>query len=434
MGRVIVRGGDGMARVRLLVLLAFCLLALGSVPRASVGAAAAFAHPAFQDLWRADETAIPNYWGPLALATDGLPEPYADAPGAQRLVQYFDKGRMELTDPARAVVTSGLLAEEMVTGRVQTGDATFQQGMPASIPLAGDDDLFTDPHYPGKAISPPTYATLANLHAAFLDSQPAAIGSATTREIAGATTGNVPATYALGASDPQGIIAAYDAATGHNIPAAFATFRDRAGIATIGLAISEPFWGSFKFGTGGKVVLVQVFERRVLTYTPDNPAAYRVEMGNVGLHYYLWRYGHSGAPPPLATSIPPDTAPATGICAAPARATVVSAPATVRPTVPITIAIRVYDDAGRRCGDGTHVIIAALRANVVFRPVDANFGTDYATLTVQGGVAMAIVTVAAGTPPGQAGAVTVQIYPADADFFRVRPAPISDAPWEPRIL
>ena len=37
-------------------------------------------------------------------------------------------------------------------------------------------------------------------------------------------------------------------------------------------------------------VLVQAFERRVLTYTPDNAPEWRVEMGNVGQHYYQWRY------------------------------------------------------------------------------------------------------------------------------------------------
>ena len=38
-------------------------------------------------------------------------------------------------------------------------------------------------------------------------------------------------------------------------------------------------------------VLVQPFQRRVLTYSPDNPSGWQVEMGNVGRHYYLWRYG-----------------------------------------------------------------------------------------------------------------------------------------------
>jgi hypothetical protein len=38
-------------------------------------------------------------------------------------------------------------------------------------------------------------------------------------------------------------------------------------------------------------VLVQLFERRILTYTPGNPRGFEVEMGNVGQHYHRWRYG-----------------------------------------------------------------------------------------------------------------------------------------------
>jgi len=41
---------------------------------------------------------------------------------------------------------------------------------------------------------------------------------------------------------------------------------------------------------------VQVFERRVLTYTASNDSAFQVEMGNIGQHYYQWRYGFSTSP------------------------------------------------------------------------------------------------------------------------------------------
>jgi hypothetical protein len=37
-------------------------------------------------------------------------------------------------------------------------------------------------------------------------------------------------------------------------------------------------------------VLVQAFERRIMTYTPSNGAGFQVEMGNVGKQYYSWRY------------------------------------------------------------------------------------------------------------------------------------------------
>ena len=39
-----------------------------------------------------------------------------------------------------------------------------------------------------------------------------------------------------------------------------------------------------------RTVLIQVFERRVLTYTAANQPAFQVEMGNIGQHYYRWRY------------------------------------------------------------------------------------------------------------------------------------------------
>ncbi len=37
---------------------------------------------------------------------------------------------------------------------------------------------------------------------------------------------------------------------------------------------------------------MQCFQRRCLTYTPGNDEGWQVEAGNVGRHYYTWRYGH----------------------------------------------------------------------------------------------------------------------------------------------
>jgi DNA-binding beta-propeller fold protein YncE len=50
-----------------------------------------------------------------------------------------------------------------------------------------------------------------------------------------------------------------------------------------------------------KDVLMQCFERRCLTYTPDNPEGWQVEAGNVGQHYYQWRYGGDPESPVTAT-------------------------------------------------------------------------------------------------------------------------------------
>jgi hypothetical protein len=38
-------------------------------------------------------------------------------------------------------------------------------------------------------------------------------------------------------------------------------------------------------------VLVQLYERRTLTFTPGNPVPWRIEIGNAGLQYKTWRYG-----------------------------------------------------------------------------------------------------------------------------------------------
>ena len=40
-------------------------------------------------------------------------------------------------------------------------------------------------------------------------------------------------------------------------------------------------------------VFMQAFERRVLTYTPGNPAGFAVEFGNIGQHYAQWRYNQT---------------------------------------------------------------------------------------------------------------------------------------------
>jgi hypothetical protein len=62
-------------------------------------------------------------------------------------------------------------------------------------------------------------------------------------------------------------------------------------IYVVGLPLSEPDWVRARVGGVERDVLAQVFERRVLTYVPDNPPEWRVEMGNVGRHYLHWRYG-----------------------------------------------------------------------------------------------------------------------------------------------
>ncbi len=247
------------------------LLALIQV-RFNASTASAFAAPAFQTQWQRGEAMTPNFWGPLSLAHDGQQESYNEAPGGKRLVQYFDKGRMELTN---GVVTDGLLATELISGRLQAGNTIFQPITAAAIPVAGDPDN------PG-----PTYAQIGS--SGFTTAAASAVGSPTVRALSRV---DAAGTFAAGGSDASATIGAFDATTQHNVPKAFADYRSKAGLPTIGLAIAEPFWANgVLVGGQPKDVLVQAFERRVLTYTPSNPDAFKVEMGNIGAHYYQWRY------------------------------------------------------------------------------------------------------------------------------------------------
>jgi hypothetical protein len=63
----------------------------------------------------------------------------------------------------------------------------------------------------------------------------------------------------------------------------------------MGYPITEAYWTTVKIGGKDIETLVQLFERRVLTYTPSNPDGLQVEMGNVGRHYYQWRYTPTSA-------------------------------------------------------------------------------------------------------------------------------------------
>ena len=258
-------------------------------------AATSFASPLFQSKWTTDEAVTQNFWGPLQNARDGQPEPYVEGiyngAAGQRLVQYFDKGRMELTNPATNTVTSGLLATELITGKLQSGDSTFQTLQPAGVPIAGDPDNIG-----------PTYASIS-ANAAALQSPTASTPGVPTTRLLG-PTGTLGIYTGASASDPQANIATFDATTQHNVPAAFLTFRNKVNLLNIGFAISEPFWSNVKVGGVLKDVLVQAFERRVLTYTPTNNDPFKVEFGNIGQHYFSWRQ----SPQNQATATPSVTA------------------------------------------------------------------------------------------------------------------------------
>jgi hypothetical protein len=248
-----------------------------------------FAAPAFDQRWRKDEQITPNFWGPLALASDGQTEQYAYSNPCQinpqaprpcdlvpaylhRLVQYFDKGRMELNQVGgQPPVTSGLLVKEMISGRMQVGDDAFETRAPAAISVAGDPDnrfpLYKDLGIP-------------------LPPQPL-VGAPVQTEL----TPDGPKPAANVPQDAAAAIGTTDSATGYVVPRIFVDFRDRMGVQVIGFAVSQPVWVQVKVAGVQRRVLMQAFERRVLTYNAANPDPFKVEFGNVGQHYYRWRYG-----------------------------------------------------------------------------------------------------------------------------------------------
>jgi hypothetical protein len=85
-----------------------------------------------------------------------------------------------------------------------------------------------------------------------------------------------------------------------------------------GLPISEAYWAHATINGVVKDVLIQAYERRVLTYVPTNDPGFQVEMGNIGQHYFDWRYRNYGYCPnqPVSTPTAPVPAP-TGIAGTP---------------------------------------------------------------------------------------------------------------------
>ncbi len=214
-------------------------------------------------------------------------EPYREAPSGARVVYYFDKGRLELTHPERAPddparVTVGLLVREMISGQLQVGETTFLAVAPARVPVAGDTV--------GNALAP-TYAALQSLASVGENvqarRQPNRVGQPVTAFLH--ADGRVEE---RAIADSMVTIGYYEETLGHNIPQVFWEWMNRQSIPwqrLTGLPLTEPYWIDTVVGGQRQRVLIQAFERRVLTYTPGNPPPWRVETSNAGLHYRAWR-------------------------------------------------------------------------------------------------------------------------------------------------
>ncbi len=284
-----------------------------------------FADEAFARVWNRQDRAVYEQrdlnrswtWGPENLS-GLLREPYAESkdPDGKRTVQYFDKSRMEINDPTgdqnnRFYVTNGLLPIEMITGRVQTGNSRFEQIAPARISAIGDPGNF------------PTYADLQSLYQSPGSVSASEIGRPVTRFLN--SNGSVTNDFDDYINDTATILRQAD--NGHGVAQAFLDFQNISGLVYVnnqyttdkvfdplfvfGLPVTEPYWVLTKVGGEEVPVLFQIFERRVLTYNPDNEPNFRVEMGNVGQHFYQWRYGTANGSQPTTAATTTATTQAT---------------------------------------------------------------------------------------------------------------------------
>ncbi|MEI7554907.1 PQQ-binding-like beta-propeller repeat protein [Candidatus Chlorohelix sp.] len=303
----------------------FLSLAVLLVSTFAVGASSAisisFNDPGFANTWNKIDKPVDEIpgvgrgftWGPIVAGAAAITtESYG---GGSRKVQYFDKARMEVNNPSANpldlfYVSTGLLVKELVTGARQDSDTTFTQLTPSAVQVAGD------PNDGGQNLIAPTYASFKNV-VTFIGNENGrdrANGSIINTQIDKA--GNV----SIFSPPEQRKYTDYDDTTRHNIADVFVDFGKRSGtiwngssfiqgaifyssVYITGRPVTEAYWTQVVVGGVTKPVLVQLFERRVLTYTPGNPAGFEVEMGNVGQHYYKWRYvlGGGGSPTPTPT-------------------------------------------------------------------------------------------------------------------------------------
>jgi Tol biopolymer transport system component len=291
----------------LLVIVTMLAGMIGMVSSASAEPAT-FNDPNMQIVWERTDRPVEMFvtqrsymWGPNTLAGSPSTELYANSPGGNRTVQYFDKSRMEVNNPNGDrsnlfFITNGLLVREMVSGEIQLGDTQFQPKPPALEAVAGDPA----PVNPDS----PNYRTFHNIASLNNDNpSPDRQGQAIVESID--KSGTISTTTS---PDPSVTYGQFEPTLQHNIANKFVDFLNQTGpifvngaieqnqpvvngVFLAGLPITDAYWVKAKVAGVEKDVLVQLFERRVLTYTPSNPQGFQVEMGNVGQHYFRWRYG-----------------------------------------------------------------------------------------------------------------------------------------------
>jgi hypothetical protein len=306
----------------LLLMQPLVMFGQSTAPSKSANPSADFAQPEFRALWERTDGPVASgaanrswVWGPQPGAS--LLETQAQSKDGARPVQYFDKARMELNQGAPAGspwrVTAGLLVTEMVTGKIQTGDVQFVQKAPSAATIVGDDRLPENP----------TYLDFARLVQQKKADSTGSVVTATLRSGDSFPSQRMPVHYSK-----------FIAETSHNLPDIMWAYLTQTGLVkttsgeidneqlfdwvyTLGYPISEAYWANIKVDGKTHATLVQLYQRRVLTYTPDFPSGWQVQMGNVGNQYYQWRYGSAVAGTPNTIAGPqanpvPTRIPATG--------------------------------------------------------------------------------------------------------------------------
>ncbi len=237
-----------------------------------------FADPAIRTAWQQGGAV----WGAGPFYTSY--EPANGTPSGNHLVQYFVGGRLEVNDPgadrrAAGFVSGGRLVAELVAGQIRTGSdpGDYEARPPTPQPVVGETGAGAAPAYPAfaalTAATPPGDRT----------------GAAIDRRL------NADGTLAqLGAPPAAVLLGRYEPRSRHNLAAVFWQFVQDGGagpsgnwVATLGLPLAEPLWVRARVGGAGHDLLVQLFERRVLTY---DPAGGGVALTPVGRHYWAWRY------------------------------------------------------------------------------------------------------------------------------------------------
>ena len=250
-------------------------------------------------------------WGPRPITTST--EFYPDSSSGLRTLVYFDKGRLDVLDPEASTsdewyAVGGRLVAEMLAGSVQLGDSFFVKRATPAIPLTGD---FDQP-------LPVTYQTLAPYSSVWSGDQDEP-GRLALRERQASPRAGEAVTAKLGAdgwinrnsaADHGVTYGSFDETTSHNYASVFEEWvaaQPYHPLYLLGHPISEPYWIDTVVDGEPRTVLVQAFERRVLTFTPGNPEGYRVESANVGRHYRTWRNLPEITDPeymPLAAGVP----------------------------------------------------------------------------------------------------------------------------------